>query len=154
MIFASKPVITQFFAENPEFYKQFGLFGHEGIDLVPSGTDKSVHSFIAGTVTEMYHSDVYGNTIILYSPEHRMSFRFAHLEYAMANVGEPVENGTFLGRMGNSPAGREGIDGKPMGEHLHLNCVPEDSPKDRSFPNNGFHGRVDPLGILRFLGEL
>ncbi len=154
MIFNTFPIITQYFGENPQFYKQWNLFGHEGIDLIPSGDDYGVAVPLGGTVRAAYHSAVYGNTIMVHSMALRMSFRFAHLDYFVVSEGAVLQAGDLIGQMGNSPSGRLGINGKPMGAHLHMNCVPMTEWGKKDFPDNGFKGRVDPLGVLRFLGEL
>lgn len=158
MIFNSKPKITQYFAANPQFYAQYDLFGHEGIDLVPTGKEWTVYSWMHGVVMRRYASSVYGETIIIHERKSGLSWRIAHLGKVFVNEGDRVEFDTKLGVMGNTPSGRAGIGGKPMEAHLHINCIPmfeytTDESK-RDFYRNGFKGRVDPLGVLRERGEV
>lgn len=152
MIFNSTPVITQYFAANSIHYKQYGLFGHEGLDLVPSTGDWTVFSWFTGKVTRKYFSTVYGNTVIIVDAYHKFSWRLAHLDSIDVNEGQHVYISTKIGMMGATPTGREGIGGT-MPAHLHINCIPMDG-EDRRFPNNGFKGRVDPLAVLVDRGEI
>jgi len=152
MIFNSKPVITQYFSENSVYYKQFNLFGHEGLDLVPSTGDWTVYSWLTGKVTRKYFSTVYGNTLIIRDQYVDFSWRIAHLDSIEVNEGAYVYLGTKIGMMGATPTGRDGIGGL-MKAHLHINCVPMDG-EERRYPDNGFKGRVDPLGVLIERGEI
>jgi len=154
MIFKSKPIITQYFGENRDYYMKFGNNGHEGIDLIPPDEHYAIYAFVGGTARRVYESVVYGLTIILYSPALRMSFRFAHLSILNVKEGDTVVPGAILGMMGHTPDDAVGIDGRTMRPHLHLNCVPMTIFGLADFRDNGYKGRVDPLGVLRFLGEL
>lgn len=153
MIFNSPPRITQYFAANPEYYAQFDLFGHEGIDLVPEGGDWTIFAWTHGVVTRRYTSTVYGETVIIYEPTKGLSWRVAHMDRVYADEGAMVGIGQQLGVMGDTPRGRGGIGGI-MRAHLHINCIPMNKWETRDFPDNGFKGRVDPLGVLRERGEL
>jgi len=153
MIFKSEPRITQYFAWNPEYYRKFGLFGHEGLDLVPKGKDWTIYSWMHGVVKRVYFSQVYGITCIIYEPKNGLSWRLAHLAECSVKEGQFVEYDTKLGVMGDTPTGRDGIGGK-MAAHLHINCIPMKEWDKRDFADNGFKGRVDPLGVLRERGEL
>lgn len=153
MIFTSKPRITQYFAANPQYYKQFNLFGHEGIDLVPRGTEWTIYSWIHGIVKRVYFSEVYGVTCIIYEPKNKLSWRIAHMESCQVTEGVFIEYDSIIGIMGDTPSGRDGITGK-MKAHVHINCVPMLEWGHRDFQHNGFKGRVDPLGVLRERGEL
>ena len=154
MIFSSEPRITQYFAENPDFYKSFGLFGHEGIDLVPTNVDNQVFAFLSGYVTRKYLSRDYGLTVMIHSPALKITYRYAHLSECFVDEGDNIATSQKVGIMGHTPVGRVGIDGQPMRDHLHISVIPEVVVGVKDFPNNGFKGRVDPLGMLRILGEL
>ena len=153
MIFKSKPRITQYFSDNPDFYKRFGLWGHEGIDMVPTGSDWTIFAPFNGIITRKYCSEVYGETLIIQQAGKDISWRFAHFNKIYVKERDVVCDGNALGLMGNTPHGREGIGG-PMGAHLHINCVPKRPGKEREYPDNGFKGRVDPLGVLWEMGEM
>ena len=154
MIFSSKPKITQFFAENPKFYARFDLFGHEGIDLIPTSTEWTIYSWMHGVVGRRYSSSVYGETAIIYESKSGLSWRIAHMEKLFIEEGDYLEFDAIIGFRGATPEGRVGIDGRPMKAHLHINCMPMKTWGTRDFPRNGFKGRVDPLGVLRERGEI
>lgn len=154
MIFKTKPRITQYFSDNPQFYGQWGLWGHEGIDIVPTGQDWTIYSWMDGRVEQVYESQVYGKTIIIHERVRGISWRLAHLERIDVRVHDLVIPGDTLGVMGATPYGRSGIGGLPMAAHLHVNCVPMRRWGQKDFEKNGFKGRVDPLGVLRDRGEL
>lgn len=153
MIFNSRPIITQYFAANPDYYKQYKLFGHEGIDLVPQGGDWTIFSWLSGVVGRRYTSPVYGETVIIYEARVGLSWRIAHMDRVFVDEGALIDLGQQLGVMGDTPTGRDGISGK-MKAHLHINCIPMKVWGKRDFLDNGFKGRVDPLGVLRDRGEL
>ncbi len=154
MIFKNKPIITQYFGENREYYKKFGNNGHEGIDLIPPDDHYAIYAFIGGTVRRAYESMTYGLTAIIHSPALRLSFRYAHMQILNVKEGEVIPAGTIIGMMGNTPDNAVGIDGRRMRAPLHLNCIPMTVFGMPDYPDNGYKGRVDPLGILRFMGEL
>lgn len=153
MIFKSKPRITQHFSDNSVYYKQFGLWGHEGLDLVPTGDDWTIFLPFDGVVVRKYESTVYGNTLIIQEVGGDMSWRFAHMDSVYVREKDIIHADDPIGTMGATPVGRDGIGGT-MPAHLHINCIPQRPGKDREFPNNGFKGRVDPLGVLWSKGEL
>lgn len=153
MIFTSKPRITQYFAENPKHYKQYNLFGHEGIDLVPTGSEWTIYSWMHGIVKRVYYSEVYGITCIIHEKRCGLSWRIAHMKSCQVKEGDFVEYDSIIGIMGATPTGRVGIGGV-MGAHLHINCIPMLLWDKRDYLHNGFKGRVDPLGVLRERGEL
>lgn len=153
MIFSSKPRITQYFGANSDYYSQFHLFGHEGLDLVPTGPDFTIYSWMRGVIGRRYTSDIYGETIIIYESKNALSWRLAHLSKVFVEEGDYIEYDNPIGIMGDTPTGRAGIDGK-MKAHLHINCVPMTTWSTKDFELNGFKGRVDPLGVLRERGEI
>lgn len=142
-LFISDSIITQKFGARPEYYSQFGLDGHEGIDLVPVGKSWNIISPVFGEIKNVYESEVYGKTIILWCYDLCISFRFAHMSETYVEEGQFVKDRFSIGKMGNT--------GKSQGAHLHLNAILCDKFGARLYPNNGYKGRVDPLGILHVL---
>lgn len=153
MIFKSKPRITQFFGANRKYYSQYNLFGHEGLDLVPTGTEQTIFSWMHGKVMRVYYSEVYGITCILHEKKCGLSWRIAHMKSCQVSEGDFIEYDDIIGIMGDTPTGRDGIDGV-MAAHVHINCIPMIEYDKRDYKHNGFKGRVDPLGVLRERGEL
>jgi murein DD-endopeptidase MepM/ murein hydrolase activator NlpD len=108
--------ITQRFGENPDYYKQFGLDGHEGLDIgIISGTP--VRAIGDGVVysVESQHANrdghVYGKQIrIDHSDGHKSIY--AHLSKVFVKTGEFVRAGQMIANSGNT--------GNSTGPYLHL----------------------------------
>ena len=120
---------------------------------MPEGGDWTIFAWMSGVVGRRYTSTVYGETIIIYEPSRGLSWRLAHLDRVFVDEGSLVDHGQQLGMMGDTPTGRDGIGGVML-PHLHINCIPMSKWGIRDFRDNGFKGRVDPLGVLRDRGEL
>jgi len=143
MIFNSRVQITQFFGANPNYYEQFDLAGHAGIDVVPTGTDWTVNAGIAGEVVDAYFSPSYGITVITYDYLSKLAVRYAHLEEHFVKRDQWLYQGKPLGKMGDT--------GNTTGAHLHIHCVPMFDPTTKMYPDNGYKGRFDILPLLKQL---
>lgn len=147
-IFKSKYRITQTFANKliingKEYYPQFGLRAHEGLDLVPTGTQLDVLSLADGVVVkdeDNAKSGAYGINCTIWSPTLNIAFQYCHLSGNTVREGELVKEGQVIGSMGGT--------GNTMGPHLHLNKFVTDSNGIRQNKDNGFLGGVDPLPFL------
>lgn len=136
--------ITQPFGVRADFYGQFGLPGHEGIDFnAPEGSRifcvapgrVSMVQRIIGTTS----SNPYGRHVIV---EHADGYRttYAHLSQTSVNVNQMVSAGTQLGLSGNT--------GNSFGAHLHLTLQKAGARQD-NWPNE----IVDPTPfVLPLLG--
>jgi len=128
--------LSQGFGENPVLYDQWGLDGHNGIDLVAShGAEiralTSGRAYVGG-------SDGYGLYVYVYSPwSHKgHDVLYAHLS-DMPNGLKRVSVGDVVGYVGYSGNTiPRGIDGT----HVHLGVRPR--PYQLS---NGYRGYVDAL---------
>ncbi len=104
---------TQGFMERPEFYKKFGLPGHEGIDIAaPEGAE--VRACADGTVYRVEldaTKHAYGIYVRL---EHETGYKtiYGHLSAALVAEGQQVKAGDLIGRVGST--------GNSTGPHLHL----------------------------------
>ncbi len=142
-----KIIFTQTFGENPQYYAQFGLKGHEGIDFKTRyiGNSwgfwydfmgwKNVYAVCDGTVEANYGHPTYGTNITLTDSQGN-KWHYAHLKNAKCQTGQQVKEGQIIAISGNS--------GKTSGPHLHLAYKPVGSN-----PNNGYNGYVDPMPILK-----
>lgn len=107
------PAILQSFGANPSIYSQFGLPGHEGIDLrAPSGSN--VYACAEG---EVYHVEEEGNTHNYgrhIRIRHSQGYRtiYAHLERVLVKPGDRVTARQLIGRADST--------GNSSGHHLHL----------------------------------
>lgn len=131
--------ITQSFGESTDFYAQFGLQGHHGIDFgVPVGTvicapeDARVYRSDDGVYDQYTGNFCAGETVVLKGQnEHWL----LHLSKRIILVGQHVEQGQVIGYSGNT--------GVSSGPHCHWGVRPL-NPNI----NNGFRGFVDPLSLL------
>jgi murein DD-endopeptidase MepM/ murein hydrolase activator NlpD len=104
--------LTQLFAARPEYYKKFGLPGHEGVDFgVPVGTP--VRAAAAGVIKMVDHpaNHPYGLHVRI-THEDGYETIYAHLSRVNVFPGETVEAGEAIGKSGNT--------GNSTGPHLHF----------------------------------
>lgn len=143
-VFRSKFQVTQGFGERPEYYKKFGLKGHEGLDIIPTGTVWDVLCLADGVVvneTDDPRSGVYGIWCTVWHPQLRKATQYCHLQSNIVSSGDKVTTGQRLGIMGAT--------GNSTGAHLHLNLYETDENGFRLNKNNGFNGGIDPLPFLQ-----
>ncbi len=105
-------VITQPFGAHPEIYAQWGLPGHEGVDIrAPMGTN--IYAAADGVVylADNDPAGAYGKQIRL---RHRDGYKtiYAHLYELLVEEGDFVKAGQIIGRADNT--------GNSYGSHLHL----------------------------------
>jgi murein DD-endopeptidase MepM/ murein hydrolase activator NlpD len=145
-IFNSPFKVTQVFKNNPTYYSQFGLAGHEGLDLIPTGSDWSVLAAEDGVVVKDDDiagsplSDPYGKFVTLWHPSIKKATQYAHLTSNVVSLGQQVKKGEKIGTMGTT--------GNSSGAHVHLNLFDVDDNGVRLNVNNGFKGGTDPLPFL------
>ncbi|MBE2220235.1 MAG: M23 family metallopeptidase, partial [Anaerolineae bacterium] len=95
--------INQYFGANPQSYAQFGLPGHEGIDIMaPSGS--KVFAVAPGTVKMVRtaaEGHNYGKHVRI---EHIDGYEtiYAHLQDVNVKEGQAVEAGSLLGLADNT----------------------------------------------------
>ncbi len=120
--------ITQEFGVRPEFYKKFGLPGHEGIDFqAPEGSE--IYAVADGFVSRVSldgnsnpNKKPYGNQVRI---QHGNGFTsvYAHLSSVVVMEGQAVRAGQLIGLGGNT--------GNSFGAHLHL-TLKKDGATDRN----------------------
>lgn len=124
--------ISQEFGVNPDYYRQFGLPGHEGIDLaVPIGMP--VLSVSAGTIASASSTGNYGRHVRVTHADGWQTL-YAHLSAIAAQVGQSVDAGDVLGNSGSS--------GNTTGPHLHFGL------KHLGFAYTSPNGTVWPFNIF------
>jgi murein DD-endopeptidase MepM/ murein hydrolase activator NlpD len=141
-IFSSPAKITQYFGVNKQHYEEYGLNGHDGIDLVPTDAeDQRVYSVSSGKVIAAYESDSYGLTLKIYDKYTETYFRYAHFDATFVLIDEHIHAGQLIGIMGNT--------GNSTGPHVHLHQVPAmPDTYEKKHMANGYKGRMDPLPYL------
>lgn len=128
--------ITQYFAENPKVYEQFGLKGHNGLDFgCTVGTD--LMSCADGTITFIGDQGGagYGKYIRMHTDD-GYEITYGHLSQQLVRVGDKVKAGQHIGETGNT--------GFSTGPHLHLGVRQLTNTGDIANYTNGYKGSVDP----------
>lgn len=120
--------VTQWFAENPAVYSQFGLAGHNGLDYgAPAGTP--VLAAWAGTCSVGSDPQGYGNFVHVTNGMAVMLY--AHLRRVLVAEGDKVS--------AEQPLGEVGSTGFSTGSHLHWGI------KFLNGRNPAYRDWVDPL---------
>jgi len=133
---------TQWFAANPQNYIQFGLPGHDGLDIT-APTGAPVFAAAAGTVYRVETDPTVSNYGIHVRIAHRDGWKtiYAHLQQAQVAVGDQVSGGQQIGRSNNT--------GNSFGSHLHFGVKKDGETyideNGHSWPSN-LH---DPWPLLR-----
>lgn len=142
-LFRSKFQVTQAFGVNPDYYKQFGLKAHEGLDIIPTGTVWDVLCLADGVVVKDEDnalSGAYGINVTVWHPKLRKATQYCHFKENYVVNGQVVSMGDKLGLMGKT--------GNTTGAHVHLNLFDTDENGIRLNRTNGYLGGTDPLPFL------
>ena len=143
---AENITITQKFGEHPENYSQFGLPGHDGVDMVrASGETEGAPVMLPadGTIYRVHNIAIdgahnYGNHV---RAEHAGGYKtiFAHLSETIpeVQVGDFLPAGTWVGYVGNT--------GNSFGAHLHLGM--KRAPGAQGWP----YDLIDPWPFMQHL---
>ena len=134
-------VVTQEFGANPKVYKQFGLKGHNGIDLRTRFVDSPLgRRYVVAAhdgVVETVRVDIkgYGTHIRLRGKDGCLTI-YGHLTKPYVQIGDKVKGGDRIGLTGNT--------GFSTAPHLHFEYRPAGWEKSK----NGYAGAVDPLPFI------
>ena len=137
--------ISQPFGTNPDgypdFYKQFGFKGHNGIDFYGVMNDYIFATCEGHVTVAHYDSTGYGNLTVIVDKEGGQHY-YGHQNAICINVGADVKAGQHIGYMGNT--GNVIGNAYSDGTHLHYGYRPAGYDK-----NNGYGGFVDPMPYFR-----
>ena len=132
--------ISQPFGSNPDgypdFYKQFGYIGHNGIDFYGVKNDYIFAACDGRVSVAHYDSTGYGNLVIMTDSGGGKHY-YAHLNAIAVHVGDFIYREHLIGYMGNT--GNVIGNAYSDGTHLHYGYMPANADK-----NNGFGGFIDP----------
>lgn len=136
-----KVTITQRFGERPEYYKKYGMRGHNGLDLRTKYIDSPLGKryLIApadGVITAVILTpgSGYGNHIdITFKDGSKMTF--GHLKKSYVYKGQVVKQAQLLALTNNT--------GDSSAAHLHLTYKPKNPDV-----KNGYFGAIDPLPLF------
>jgi len=158
----ANPFITQKFGARPEYYKKYGLAGHNGLDMVdkafPARSGAPVLAVEPGFLhIKTYEKWVafpfprkvfygYGRAIFLdvggYNDGGYRRWVYAHLQNRKLSLdGKWVDSGTRIAEMDST--------GDSSGPHLHIAFRDYDRGGSIIAYNNGFFGWKDPLPLLK-----
>lgn len=136
-LFPGNYPITQFFGARPEYYRQFGLAGHEGVDFaLPSGTSLLV-PFANGRILRAAWDRVYGYHVVIWDEAQHCAVWYCHLSSISVKPGVSYKRFTVVGKSGRT--------GNVTGPHLHANLCATDSYANRLNKNNGYQGFLNML---------
>jgi len=128
--------LTQKFGENPGYYRQFGVEGHNGLDFsVVTGTP--IRACDAGKVVKVQQSGTgYGNAVWL---SHIWGWSlYGHASETLTRNGQTVRAGDVIMRSGNS--------GNSTGPHLHFGM------RRLGHFDAAMNHWVEPLILLKTIG--
>ncbi len=132
--------ISQPFGSNPDgrpdFYKQFGYKGHNGIDFYGVKNDYIFATCDGRVSVAHFDSTGYGNLTVITDEEGGQHY-YGHQNSISVKVGDKVKSGTMIGYMGNT--GNVICGPYSDGTHLHYGYRPAEADR-----NNGYGGFVDP----------
>lgn len=132
LIYPVSGPITQYFGENPDFYKQWGYAGHNGVDWgIPNGTP--IVATADGTIDKVGFEDGgYGNFVKMSHMDGNQKYYtyYAHLQSTSVTAGQKITTGTVVGLSNNT--------GASTGPHLHFGVKIDGQ-------NPAFKGYIDPI---------
>lgn len=151
LFYPVKPwVVTQGFGLNPQIYGQFGIKGHNGIDVV-AYHGQPVYAAHDGMVVYAGMDGKEGVGVVLRTNEpvvyeggtaHMKSIYWHLINNIPVRVGQQVKAGDIIGYADNT--------GFSTGDHLHFAIKPQAMGEnewtwDNVEQNNGFNGAIDPV---------
>lgn len=133
-------VISQGFGENPQFYAQFGLKGHNGLDIsCPKGTP--LYACADGDMSFEAGDSGYGKHVFIMFMKNGKKYQavYGHLD-SFEGGARQVKEGEVIGYADST--------GISSGHHLHFG-VREWNVQGIVNYNNGFLGYFDPVPFLK-----
>lgn len=145
--FKSGNKVTQPYGANPDYYKPFGLDGHEGVDIIPIDlNDKTIYIIEDGLVIRDNTFDrAYGIFSVVWNEKNRRAWWYCHMQSEILSLNQVVKSGQKAGIMGGT--------GNVDGDHLHLGLRLSDAQGNPINMNNGKQGFVNPLPVVQQLNN-
>ena len=134
--------ITQGFGVNPKIYAQFGMKGHDGLDLRTRWYDSplarmEVKAAADGVVFDVQWAKTgYGYHVRIRHADGSITI-YGHLSVIKVSKNQIVKCGQVIGISGNT--------GFSSGSHLHFEYRPQGWEK---MTGNGYAGAINPLPLL------
>lgn len=128
--------VTQNYMNNPTYYSQFGLKGHEGVDFGHKDKLKKVRTPISGTAFVAWDK-AYGWYAVIENYKQRCGVYLCHMINPIVVSGEEVKAGDAIGEMDDT--------GNANGEHVHLNFIILDEKGSKKYNSKTYnYGYLDP----------
>lgn len=129
-------VVTQRWGENPQDYAQFGIPGHNGLDIADQAGTPIV-AIADGVVAFVGADTSYGNYVRIFHAQLGFHSFYAHLKSYQVSIGQNVKRGQQIALMGST--------GNSTGNHLHLEIRLCDAQANYINLSGGYgKGRIDP----------
>lgn len=106
--------VTQNYMNNPTYYKQFNLLGHEGVDFGHSDKSKKARSPLSGTCFVGKDKN-YGDFVVVEDYEQQCAIYICHMQNVSVVNGQVIKAGDVVGEMDDT--------GNANGEHVHCNFL-------------------------------
>lgn len=139
-IFEGNYPVSQYFGQRPEYYKQFGLLGHEGVDWATPVGSPMLCPFDVGIVIRDDDDPklgAYGNHLVIWDKRQKCAVWYCHLSKNNVKPGDIIQKGEVVALSGNS--------GNSTGAHVHVNFVETDANGNRLNMTNGYQGFLNIL---------
>lgn len=128
--------VTQNYMNNPAYYKQFNLLGHEGLDLGHTDKTKKARTPLAGTCF-LFTDKNYGEAVVIENYEQKCAIYLCHMQKIEVVNGQVVNTGDVIGEMDDT--------GNANGEHVHFNFVILDDRGSNKYKKKEYNwGFLDP----------
>lgn len=151
VLFDSGLRVTQKFGVNEDYYKKWGLKGHEGLDVTPLNSLKNIkkerrfkslpyEGKVVKDIDMASKGGNYGNTFTIWYPHINEAWQYCHNSENEVFIGQALGPSTYIGYMGGT--------GNTNGDHVHINRFKVDDNGYRLNRDNGYLGGIDPLPLL------
>jgi murein DD-endopeptidase MepM/ murein hydrolase activator NlpD len=124
------------------YYGQFNLLGHNGLDIKPIGQDKEMYNFFKGKIIKIENHDAYGLRVILWNQDSKMMEYHNHMESIniKLKIGQIIKKQSYIGQMGNT--------GMSTGPHDHFALRETDEKGYIINRDNGYNGYINPIPYI------
>jgi len=139
--------VTQNYLARPEYYGQYNLLGHDGVDFGHTNKTQAIRCCHKGTCLTAT-STTYGKYVLLLGEGY--ATYYCHLSTVNIVNGQEVKAGEIIGNMGTT--------GNSTGPHVHFNFCLTDSNDSRLYKDKAHNmGFLDPIyprdtGVTNKLG--
>lgn len=127
--------VTQNYMNNPAYYAQFGLQGHEGLDLGHKDKTVLVRSPLSGTAFVSTDKN-YGNYCVIEDYKQQCGVYICHMQSIKVVSGQEIRVGQQIGEMDDT--------GNANGEHVHLNFLILENGNNKYKVKKYNYGYLDP----------